>query len=33
MPHLKIRGMAKEPIIKNSKELIDGLTNLSLIHI
>ena len=28
MPHLKIRGMAKEPIIKNSKELIDGLTNI-----
>lgn len=28
MPHLKIRGIAKEPIIKNSKELIDGLTNI-----
>lgn len=28
MPHLKIRGMAKESIIKNSKELIDGLTNI-----
>ena len=28
MPHLKIRGMAKQPIIENSKELIDGLTEI-----
>lgn len=28
MPHLKIRGIKKELIIENSKELIDGLTDI-----
>lgn len=28
MPHLKIRGMKKEPLIENSKKLIDGLTDI-----
>lgn len=28
MPHLKFRGVNKTTLIDNSKELIDGLTNL-----
>ena len=28
MPHLKIRGMDKKALIENSKEIIDGLTNI-----
>lgn len=28
MPHLKIRGIKKEIIVENSKELIDGLTDI-----
>lgn len=28
MPHLKIRGIKKEIIVENSKELIDGLTEI-----
>lgn len=28
MPHLKFRGIKKELIIENSKEIIDGLTSI-----
>ena len=28
MPHLKVRGMDKKALIENSKEIIDGLTNI-----
>ncbi|MGL6064032.1 MAG: DUF1904 domain-containing protein [Fusobacteriaceae bacterium] len=28
MPHIKFRGIQKEKIISNSKEIIDNLTNL-----
>lgn len=28
MPHLKVRGMDKKALIENSKEIIDGLTEI-----
>lgn len=28
MPHLKVRGLPKETLIKHSKEMIDGLTEI-----
>ncbi|MGL5428523.1 MAG: DUF1904 family protein, partial [Cetobacterium sp.] len=28
MPHLKFRGIEKKVLIENSKELIDGLTDI-----
>ena len=28
MPHLKVRGMDKKALIENSKEIIDGLTDI-----
>ena len=28
MPHLKVRGMDKKALVENSKEIIDGLTEI-----